>query len=114
MGYTNFDKVEAEEFKGKLVGGLAGIVALTKADDYVLTGAEKDQQLYLITLSEASKTVTLGNSAGTWCIVHNAGDTNAFTLKNVSGDTGHSLAAGKTVLVIPDATANTTVFIALN
>lgn len=126
MADTNFDSVKATTFTGNLVGnvtgnltgnhngGMTGLVALSKAVDYALVAAEKDKQFYAITLTAESKTVTLGNTAGTWCIVHNLGDTNAFTLKNVAGDTGTSIAAGKTVLVNPSATANATVVIALN
>jgi hypothetical protein len=122
MADTNFDSVKATTFTGNLVGnvtgnhngGLTGLVALSKAVDYALAAAEKDKQFYAITLTAGSKTVTLGNTAGTWCIVHNAGDTNAFTLKNVADDTGTSLAAGKTVIVIPSATANASIVIALN
>jgi hypothetical protein len=97
-----------------LAGALKGLVTLSKADTYALATAEKDKQLYSVTLSAGSKVITLGNTAGTWCIVHNAGDTNAFTLKNVAGDTGTSVAAGKTFFVIPSATANATLAIALN
>ena len=95
-------------------GGMTGLVTLSKADDYPLVAAEKDKQFYAITLTAASKTVTLGNTAGTWCIVHNAGATNAFTLKNVARDTGTSVAAGKKFFVIPSATANASIVIALN
>jgi hypothetical protein len=118
MADTNFDSVVAATFTGNLIGnhngGMTGLVTLSKAVDYALAAAEKDKQFYAITLTEASKVITLGNTAGTWCIVHNAGDTNAFTLKNVAGDTGTSLAAGKTVIVIPSATANASIVIALN
>lgn len=97
-----------------LLGAFKGFVILSKAVDYALAATEKDKQFYAITLTAGSKTVTLGNTAGTWCIVHNAGDTNAFTLKNVADDTGTSLAAGKTVIVIPSATADASIVIALN
>jgi hypothetical protein len=118
MADTNFDSVAAATFTGNLIGnhngGMTGLVTLSKAVDYALAAAEKDKQFYAITLTAGSKTVTLGNTAGTWCIVHNAGGTNTFTLKNVAGDTGTSLAAGKTVIVIPSATANASIVIALN
>ena len=112
------EKVKAPALEGALTGnhngGFTGLVTLSKAVDYALAAAEKDKQFYSITLTAASKTVTLGNTAGTWCIVHNAGGTNAFTLKNVAGDTGTSVAAGKTFFVIPGATANASIVIALN
>lgn len=95
-------------------GAFTGLVTLSKADTYALVAAENDKQFYAVTLSAGSKIVTLGNTAGTFCIVHNAGDTNAFTLKNVAGDTGTSVAAGKTLFVIPSATANASIVIALN
>jgi len=99
---------------GSVTGAMTGLVTLSKAVDYALVAAEKDKQFYAVTLTAGSKTVTLGNTAGTWCMVHNVGDTNAFTLKNVAGDTGTSIAAGKTVIVIPSATANASIVIALN
>jgi superfamily II RNA helicase len=47
-------------------------------------------------------------------IVKNAGGTNAFTLKNISRDTGKSLAAGKSVIIICSETANGSTVIALD
>lgn len=126
MADTNFDSVAATTFTGNVVGnvtgnvtgnlngGFTGLVTLSKADTYALAAAEKDKQFYAITLTAGSKVITLGNTAGTWCIVHNAGGTNAFTLKNVAGDTGTSVAAGKTFFVIPSATDNASIVIALN
>lgn len=120
MGYTNLD-IEGNllgdvtgDLTGAHNGAFTGLVTLSKADNYSLAAAEIDKQFYAITLSAGSKTVTLGNTAGTWCIVHNAGATNAFTLKNVAGDTGTSVAAGKTFFVVPSATANASIVIALN
>jgi hypothetical protein len=99
---------------GSVTGALTGLVTLSKDDSYELATAEKDKQFYAVTLSDASKVITLGNTAGTWCIVHNAGDTNAFTLKNVADDDGTSLDAGQTAIVIPSATANASIVIVLN
>lgn len=126
--YTRFTNVEATgdikaaTFHGALTGDVTGAhkgavtgsLALSKAADYALSAAEKANLVFLITLTEESKTVTLGLAAGQVAIVHNAGTTNAFTLKNVAADTGTSLAAGKTVLVIGSATANASKVIALD
>ena len=54
---------------GSVTGALTGLVTLSKDDSYALATAEKDKQFYAITLTAGSKTVTLGNTAGTWCIV---------------------------------------------
>jgi hypothetical protein len=99
---------------GTQKGAIIGSLALSRADDYALTAAEKANLVFLITLTEASKTVTLGLSAGQVAFVHNAGPTNAFTVKNVADDAGTPLAAGKTLLVIGSATADASTVIALN
>ena len=79
--------------------------AITKSANYTL--AEEEKTLYSgITLSAASKTVTLDLPDGALAIVVNEGGANAFTLKNVSGDTGTSIAAGKAYLVRASTTAN--------
>lgn len=106
--------IESPAITGTQKGAIIGSLALSKAVDYALTAAEKANLVFLITLTEASKTVTLGLAAGQIALVHNAGTTNAFTLKNVAGDTGTPLAAGKTVLVIGSATADTSTIVALN
>lgn len=126
--YTRFTNVEATgdikaaTFHGALTGDVTGAhkgavtgsLALSKEDDYALTAAEKANLVFLITLTEASKTVTLGLSAGQVAFVHNSGATNAFKVKNVAGDTETSLATGKTLLVIGSATANASTVIALD
>lgn len=99
---------------GSQKGAILGSISLTKDNNYSLTDAEKANLVFNIALSAGSKTVTLGLAPGQVAFVHNVGDTNAFTLKNVSGDTGHSLAAGKTVLMIGSSTANGSTIIALN
>lgn len=115
--YTIFNKVQAQEFKGdvngKLLGAVASSVSLTKSADYALADAEKKNYIG-VTLSAASKTVTLGLEDGQMAFVHNAGGTNAFTVKNVSGDSGTSLAAGKVALVVGSKTANSSVVLVLN
>jgi hypothetical protein len=95
-------------------GAVLGSVAITKADNYALSAPEKANLAFMLTATAASKTITMGLAAGQVALAHNVGDTNAFTLKNVSGDTGTSLAAGKTVLMIGSATANGSTVIALN
>ena len=107
--YTKFTKVEAEVFKG----GVAGAVQLSKAADYALSAGEKNAYIG-VTLTAASKTVTLGLADGQIAFVANEGGTNAFTVKNVSGDSGTSLAAGKVALVVASTTANSTKVTVLN
>ena len=119
MAFTKFTHVQVDgtltakiaQFEG--LGGVISAVTLSKAVDYALTAAEK--KLYIgVTATAASKTVTLGLAAGQVALVHNAGATNAFTLKNVAGDTGTSLAAGKVALVVGSDTANASVIVVLN
>lgn len=103
--YTRFTNLEVTgELKGTLKSPL-GAVALSKAADYTLADDEKVPYIG-ITLTAASKTVTLGLPNGTAAIVVNEGGANAFTLKNVSGDSGTSIAAGKAYLVRASTTAN--------
>lgn len=116
-GYTHFTKVSADEFKGNVTGNLTGTAiaatGISKAADYTL--AEGEKKLYIgVTLTAASKTVTLGLANGQVAIVANEGGTNAFTVKNVSGDSGASLAAGKVALVVASTTANSTKVTVLN
>lgn len=61
-----------------------------------------------VKLTAASKTVTLDLEDGDMMILVNEGS-NAFTVKNVSGDTGTSVAAGVAALVIASTTADATV-----
>lgn len=76
--------------------------------------AETHRRPFLgVTLTAASKKVTLGLDDGDMMILVNEGDTNAFTVKNVAGDTGTSVAAGSAVLVIASTTANGTVVLPL-
>jgi hypothetical protein len=103
-GYTRFSKLAADEFKG-LLNGLLKATSITKNANYTLADNEKTTYIG-ITLSAGSKTVTLGLPDGTAAIVVNEGSTNAFTLKNVSGDSGTSVAAGKAYLVRSSSTAN--------
>ena len=103
-GYTNFTKLHAEELNGTFAG-LLDSVTLSKSADYSLAADEKKPYIG-VTLSAASKTVTLGLDNGQVAIVVNEGGTNAFTVKNVSGDSGTSLAAGKLAIIKASKTAN--------
>ena len=99
-----------------LTGSVAGnlkTAAISKADSYALSDSEKLNQLILLTQTGDGKTFTLGLSAGSAVLVYNAG-AKAFTLKNVSDDTGQSVAAGKVYLVVASATANQSTFVLLN
>lgn len=90
---------------------LATIISTDK--DLALAKGQK-HGLAAITLTAASKTVTLGLGDGEYMRVLNAGGTNAFTLKNVAGDTGTSLAAGKYAVVIGSTTADASIVKVLN
>lgn len=96
---------------GVLTGAIKGVYTKSTAAD--LSVADK-AIYYGITLTAASKTVTLGADEGQVCFVHNAGGTNAFTLKNVSGDSGTSIGAGKIAIVAASKTANKSVVLVLN
>ncbi|MBQ0125767.1 MAG: hypothetical protein KBS59_05520 [Clostridiales bacterium] len=125
MSYTKFRKVKAEEFNGKfvgefvgeligdVVGPMVGAVSVSKADSYELSKEEKLPYIG-ITMTAASKTLTLGLAKGQIAFVMNEGGTNAVTVKNVSGDSGTSLAAGKIAIVIASETANETKVVVLN
>ena len=105
---TNLEVTGAFAPKGGVSGVLNGLLkatSITKNANYTLADAEKTPYIG-ITLSAASKTVTLGLPDGVAALVVNEGGTNAFTLKNVSGDSGTSIAAGKAYLVRASTTAN--------
>lgn len=113
---TNFSHVVADTIGGNAsLGSLkVGVVSLTKADSYTLVAAEKANVYIGCTMSAASKVLTLGLPAGQLVIVKNTGGTNAFTVKNAADDTGTSLAAGKSLLIVAGATKDTSVVIALD
>lgn len=96
---------------GKSINQIA--TQITKSDSYELADDEKTSFI-CITASAASKTITLGLLEGEAVFVINVGGTNAFTLKNVSGDSGTSIAAGKVALVIGSSTANASKVYVLN
>lgn len=86
---------------------------ITTADSIALSAAQK-KPVICITASAASKTITLGLDEGETAIVANVGGVNAFTVKNVEGDTGTSIATGKVALVIGSATADASKVYVLN
>ena len=86
---------------------------ISMSANYELTADEKGLFISFV-CSAASKTLTLGLETGDAAIVTNIGGTNAVTVKNVSGDTGTSLAAGKSALIIASVTADASTVIALN
>ena len=87
--------------------------SITISDDYELKADEKG--LFLaVAASAASKTLTLDLEDGDQMIVTNIGGTNAVTIKNVSGDTGTSLAKGKSAIVVASTTADASTVLVLN
>lgn len=98
---------------GSQSGAILGSLALSKAVDYALAAAEKANLAFLLTATAASKTFTLGLAAGQIAFAYNAG-AETFTLKNVAGDTGTSVATGKLVMIVASATANASTVVALN
>lgn len=113
MAKTNFNDVVVDILTSG--GRVVGVTAIAKAADYALTAAERSCELVKCEMTAASKVLTLGMAENQLVLVKNVGATNAFTVKNISGDTGTSLAAGKSVLLIAGgATANTNTVIALD
>jgi len=86
---------------------------LSFEDDATLTEEQKDLVI-VATASAASKSLILGLADGQPMIIANVGGTNAFTAKNLSTDTGTSIATGKVALVIGSTTANGTKIYVLN
>ncbi len=72
---------------------------LSLSDSAGLTEEQK-RPFISFACSAASKVLTLGLAEGQSCIVTNTGGTNAVTVKNIAGDTGTSVAAGKAALCI--------------
>ena len=99
---------------GNVTGGIIGAAAISKSVDYALSAAEKANLVIFITMTAASKVVTLGLAAGQVAFVHNIGSTNAFTVKNVAEDAGTSLEAGKTLLFVGATTEDSSVVVELN
>ena len=127
-GYTNFTNLHASIINGdsivgpvtgnantanSLTGSVISMNTLSKAVDYALVTAEIAKLFTSITMTAASKVLTLGLAAGQAMIVYNAGS-ETLTVKNVAADTGTSLATTKAILIIGSATANASIVIALN
>lgn len=113
MDYTRFTNLEVTgEIKG-LVKNVLAAVKVSKGANYTLESAEKVGVIAL-EATAASKTFTLDLPDGTAAFVANVGASNAFTLKNVSGDSGTSIATGKLYLVIASQTANASKLILCN
>lgn len=116
MAKTNFNDVKVDTLEtarieaARIVGGRG---SKTIAVDTALTDAEKATYLE-VTASAASKVLTLGLKNGEIMFLKNAGATNAFTAKNIAGDTGVSVATGKTALCVGGTTADTFVCTVLN
>ena len=98
---------------GQLNGLLSGVSLGSKSGNYSLTDAEKKAYIG-VTFSAASKALTLGLPNNAVAIVVNEGGTNTFTCKNLSGDSGQTIAAGKAYLVLASTTANGTKYTLLN
>lgn len=103
MEYTRFKNgIEADEIKSASFTGVSKaygrITYLSKGVDYELAAAER-AGVVVINMSAASKTLKTNLPLKTSCVVVNAG-ANAFTLKNVTADTGLSLPAGRAALVV--------------
>ena len=88
--------------------------AISMSDDTKLTDEQKD--LFItFTCSAASKVLTLDLDQGQHAIITNVGGSNAVTVKNIAGDTGVSVGAGKVALAIGgSSTADTCVIKVLN
>lgn len=82
-------------------------------DDKTLGEYEKD--LFLkASASASSKTITLGLADNQPMFIANVGASVAFSVKNLTGDSGTSIAAGKVALVLGSTTANGTKVYVLN
>lgn len=98
---------------GSQTGAVLGSLALSKADSYALSAAEKANLVFLLANTGSAKTYTLGLAAGQIAFVYNVGS-ETFTIKNVAGDTGASAATAKAFLIVGSATEDASTVIALN
>lgn len=127
-GYTNFTNLHAKIINGdsiigpltgkasdasKLSGSVISMNTISKAVDYSLSTVEIAKLITSITMTAASKVLTLGLAEGQAMIIYNAG-AETVTVKNIATDTGTSLATTKAILVIGSATKDTSIIIALN
>ena len=95
-------------------GPAGGVLTLSKGASYSLTTKETYNLVIKAEMTAAAQTYTLGLVDGQIAVVKNFNATNAFTLKNVAGDTGTSIAVGKSVLIIASSTANGSTVISLD
>lgn len=96
---------------GWKLGDLSAVIE--KADSYTLAEDEK-KPFVNVSMSAASKALTLGLDVGDVMVVSNIGASNAVTVKAIDGDTGTSVAAGKVALCIGQASANASKIYVLN
>ena len=96
---------------GWKLGDLSAVIE--KADSYALAEDEK-KPFVNVSMSAASKALTLGLDVGDVMVVSNIGASNAVTVKAIDGDTGTSVAAGKVALCIGQASANASKIYVLN
>lgn len=130
-GYTVFTDLEAVNIKattgfagaltgavtgnvtGNLSGAILGARSVEKADSYALSATEKAAPFVSAKMTAGSKVLTLGLTVGQMIVVYNHG-TEAFSVKNVAGDTGTSLATTKALLIVGAAANDGSTVIALN
>ena len=109
LKYTRLTNLEVT---GAMIGPKTS--AVSTGANYSLTEAEKGSYFLKVEATAASKVLTLGLAENQPMMIANVGASNAITVKNVSGDTGTSLAAGKVALVIASETADATKVYVLN
>lgn len=107
--FTRFTNVEVT---GEIrAAHKAKVLALT--GNYTLSDIDKMTETLEVG-SASAVTLTLGGAEGQTFHIENTNASDAITLKNVSGDSGTSLAAGKIAYVICHDTANRTKIVVLN
>ena len=93
--------------KADAVLGIQTAKYLSPTGDYELKTSER-AFVVAVSMGELSKTLKTALPLETSCVVVNAG-ANAFTLKNVTGDAGLSLPAGRAALVVVTGSSGTSV-----
>ena len=82
---------------GKKVKGILVIASL--AADKTLNATEKANEIIEVTVSDATKTLTLGMAAGERMVIKNNDAAHALKVKNVAGDTALTIAASGSAIV---------------
>ena len=95
------------------IGTKMSFVSITKTNNYSLKDSEKTMCIG-ITFTNQNRTLTLGLPSKAFAFVVNEDSAYAFTCKNVSGDTGQTIAAGKVYLVFASTTVDGTKYMLLN